>query len=262
MTTPLFRLLCATAIISLIGVIGGLTTVIGWPHLAVTVPAMAASVLTSTYLARLALVLRHRITRLRSARLLLIAPLLPSKQATEWLPEMDNHLVEFEAAGRPSVLLDVVLGLPMLILATWRAAFAARLTSIRVRMTRLTLRLLEPRFTAVVLTLQAPNRAWPTTKRHTMAMVHQWRQLRWWSWCLRAVVDRRRYPELAETAGWLLMLTRKLLQEQHSVSLPAHHRVPTPHELAFLLALNGRMVDLMAQLGRITDEPYKRRHQE
>lgn len=87
-----------------------------WSQVVLLVAVTLLSVALAAYGLRLRRILLRKVSWISSARLVLIAPLLPWDHADAWLSEMNSGIIEFQAAGRPNLGHHVVLLLPPLVL--------------------------------------------------------------------------------------------------------------------------------------------------
>lgn len=247
MMTPPGRLAVALTVIVLIDVLAGTLTIESW-FSALTMPSLVISVTIACYLFRVRPIVRARAGRIPSARLALVAPLLPFPESLRWLAEMDNLIVEFRTAGHPSFVQHAFARSCGLTLLSWRSVVARWRAAVRARAARYIAVLIQPRLAGVVTILRTEQPPWPRTAQRTASTSRRWRLLHRWASLLMLAMGEQECPDIVAEARLLRSATRRLLSLTRANPIPLHDRPITAHEAALLLNVNHTSAILADEL--------------
>ncbi|QQQ77394.1 hypothetical protein IOD16_02295 [Saccharothrix sp. 6-C] len=226
-----------------VGLLAGIAG--GFPHepqstSPVPVPAtlLLLGVLSAVvYAVRLVRVLRlypaanHRLT------LLLLAPLLPRREAILWVPELEQQFATLSPATRKELTTDVIRSLPSLLGTTWAVSAVTKIDPLHGAVERVVLSAVRWRLGPVDVAFQSPAPIWPTDERRWYRLKARCSTLRRNAWLLDHFVSERRHPELVSRAKWLKDRCRDFLEEQTQLRPAAPYRRCTAHEAALLLEI-------------------------
>ncbi|MCE6993245.1 hypothetical protein LZG04_00240 [Saccharothrix sp. S26] len=183
---------------------------------------MFTALTAAVYAVRFARVLRLYPAAHYPLPLLLIAPLLPSREATLWVPELESQFAVLDPTARRELTTDVIRSLPGLLRG---AAERAVLRAVR--------RQLGP----INAALRSPAPIWPADERQWYRLKAHCSTLRLSARLLDHFVSEPRHPELVSRAKWLATRCEDFLVEQTQLRPAAPHRRCTAQEAALLLEI-------------------------
>ncbi|GAA0651223.1 hypothetical protein GCM10010174_88660 [Kutzneria viridogrisea] len=201
-----------------------------------------ALVVCTLYLLRLILLSWHWHAHVQSPVLIGIAVLLPVREWSAWLPEMDGLLATQTGPRRRALLSNMTMAAPKVIASTWWALCGDRGEDLRHCLGMLVLTSLERQLVSVCAALRLVPYILP---RDTLECRQHARVLRHTGFLARLVrmlFDGRRSRSVAALAETIVQRHRGLREERRA---PQRRR---SYEAALLMEIIQHLLELIAEL--------------